>query len=73
MRVESPLTPGHSLGLVGMWEREGVGRVGMEYYFTGEQRLEANPYRIARSRIRSSVCWPSASSAGSGCSSTPRT
>ena len=45
VRVESPLTPGHSLGLVAVWEREGVGRVGVEYYFTGEQRLEANPYR----------------------------
>ena len=45
VRVESPLTPQHSLGLVGMWEREGVGRVGVEYYFTGVQRLEANPYR----------------------------
>ena len=28
-----------------MWEREDVGRVGIEYYFTGAQRLEANPYR----------------------------
>jgi iron complex outermembrane receptor protein len=44
-RVESPLTPRHSIGLVGMWERENVGRVGIEYYFTGDQRLEANPYR----------------------------
>lgn len=44
-RVESPLTPSHSLGIVGMWEREDVGRVGLEYYFTGRQRLVANPYR----------------------------
>ncbi len=43
--AEAPLTPRHSLGLVGMWEREDVGRVGIEYYFTGAQRLEANPYR----------------------------
>jgi outer membrane receptor protein involved in Fe transport len=43
--VETALTPKHSLGLVGMWERAGVGRVGIEYYFTGEQRLDANPYR----------------------------
>ena len=28
-----------------MWEREDLGRVGLEYYFTGAQRLEANPYR----------------------------
>jgi outer membrane receptor for ferrienterochelin and colicins len=45
LRVESPLTPRHSAGLVAMWERENVGRVGIEYYFTGKQRLEANPYR----------------------------
>ena len=45
VEVETPLTPAHSLGLVGMWEREGVGRVGVEFYVTGEQRLEANPYR----------------------------
>ena len=45
VEVDSPLSPRHSIGLVGMWEREGVGRVGLEYYFTGRQRLEANPYR----------------------------
>ena len=39
-----PLTPRHSAGLVGMWEREDVGRVGLELYYTGTQRLEANPY-----------------------------
>ena len=44
-RVETPLTPAHSVSLVGMWEKENVGRIGVEYYFTGEQRLEANPYR----------------------------
>ena len=44
-RVESPLTPRHSAGLVAMWEREDRGRVGVEYYFTGPQRLDANPYR----------------------------
>jgi iron complex outermembrane receptor protein len=43
--ADSPLTPRHSVGLVAMWEREEVGRVGIEYYFTGTQRLEANPYR----------------------------
>ena len=40
-----PLTPRHSGGLVGMWEREQVGRVGVEWYYTGVQRLERNPYR----------------------------
>jgi iron complex outermembrane receptor protein len=48
-RVDSPLTPRHSAGLVGMWEREDAGRVGIEWYYTGEQRLEDNPYRT-RSR-----------------------
>lgn len=38
------LTPRHSAGLVAMWEREGVGRVGVEFYVTGRQRLEENPY-----------------------------
>ena len=28
-----------------MWERENRGRVGIEGYFTGSQRLEDNPYR----------------------------
>lgn len=39
-----PLTPRHSAGLVGMWEREDAGRVGLELYYTGTQRLEANPF-----------------------------
>jgi len=44
-RGDIPLTPRHSAGLVGMWERAGTGRIGFEWYYTGEQRLEANPYR----------------------------
>jgi iron complex outermembrane receptor protein len=44
-RGEIPLTPRHSAGLVGMWESEERGRVGLEAYFTGRQRLEDNPYR----------------------------
>ena len=40
-----PLTPTHAAGVVGMWEREGVWRVGVEWYYTGRQRLEANPFR----------------------------
>jgi iron complex outermembrane receptor protein len=40
-----PLTPGHAAGVVGMWEREGRWRVGAEWYYTGRQRLEANPFR----------------------------
>jgi iron complex outermembrane receptor protein len=44
-RIEKAFTPEHSVSLVGMWEKEDVGRIGVEYYVTGEQRLEANPYR----------------------------
>jgi outer membrane receptor for ferrienterochelin and colicins len=43
--ADVPLTPKHAAGVVGMWEREGVGRVGLEWYYTGRQRLEANPFR----------------------------
>ena len=39
-----PQTPRHSFGAVAMAENED-GRVGLEVYYTGEQRLEANPYR----------------------------
>lgn len=39
------LTPAHSAGVVGMWEREDAGRVGVELYYTGEQWLEENPFR----------------------------
>jgi iron complex outermembrane receptor protein len=28
-----------------MWEREGVGRIGAEVYYTGTQQLEEDPYR----------------------------
>ena len=37
-------TPRHSVGLVAMVENED-GRIGLEVYYTGQQRLEANPYR----------------------------
>jgi len=43
-RGDIPLTPRHSAGLTGMWESE-RGRAGVEAYFTGEQRLDDNPYR----------------------------
>ena len=42
-----PLTPRHSAGIVGMWEVEDVGRVGIEWYYTGVQSLDENPYRMA--------------------------
>ncbi|MCW4463599.1 TonB-dependent receptor [Sphingomonas sp. BT-65] len=41
-----PLTPRHSAGLVAMWEDHEKGRVGLELYYTGEQDLEDNPYRL---------------------------
>jgi len=44
-RLDVALTPRHSLGLVGMWEKEGVGRFGIECYYTGRQRLEFDPFR----------------------------
>jgi iron complex outermembrane receptor protein len=44
-REDAPLTPRHSAGLIGMWESDERGRIGVELYFTGQQRLEVNPYR----------------------------
>lgn len=41
-----PLTPTHTGGLDFMWERPGQSRLGFEAYYTGEQELEDNPYRI---------------------------
>ncbi len=40
-----PQTPRHSAGVVGMWEVEDAGRFGVEWYYTGRQALEENPYR----------------------------
>jgi outer membrane receptor for ferrienterochelin and colicins len=45
VKRETPLTPRHSAGIVAMWERENLGRVGVEWYYTGAQRLEENPFR----------------------------
>jgi outer membrane receptor for ferrienterochelin and colicins len=44
-RGDVPLTPRHSAGVVAMWERADRGRIGIECYLTGRQRLEDNPYR----------------------------
>jgi iron complex outermembrane receptor protein len=43
-RVDVELTPRQNLGFVGMWENENS-RIGAECYYTGQQRLEVNPYR----------------------------
>lgn len=44
-RQDVELTPRHTAGLVGTWERENLARVGLEAYYTGTQRLDDNPYR----------------------------
>lgn len=51
-RREVPLTPRHSVGLIGAHEEEGKGRVGVELYYTGRQELDDDPYRdISRSHF----------------------
>jgi iron complex outermembrane receptor protein len=40
-----PLTPRHSVTVLGTLEDEDVGRIVLEWFYTGRQRLEANPYR----------------------------
>ena len=72
-RGEVPLTPRHSAGLVAMWERADRGRVGVECYLTGRQRLEDNPYRPRALRICCLEGWSSGGSAGCECSSTRKT
>jgi iron complex outermembrane receptor protein len=44
-RIDVPLTPRHSVGLDAAWEWEGAARIGVEWFYTGVQRLDANPYR----------------------------
>jgi iron complex outermembrane receptor protein len=44
-RIEVPLTPRHTVGVVAAWEDEERGRIGAEFYFTGRQSLDDNPYR----------------------------
>ena len=44
-RVDAALTPRHSAGIVAVAEWEGTGRIGLEWYYTGTQRLEADPFR----------------------------
>ena len=44
-RGEVPLTPRHTAGVDFAWERPSTWRVGLEWYYTGVQALEANPYR----------------------------
>jgi iron complex outermembrane receptor protein len=44
-RQSAERVPRNTAGLVAVWEKEGVGRLGFEAYYTGVQRLEDNPYR----------------------------
>jgi outer membrane receptor for ferrienterochelin and colicins len=44
-RAEVPLTPRHSIGLDAAWDLGHGWRLGVEWYYTGLQNLEANPYR----------------------------
>jgi len=48
--VDVALTPRHAAGIVAMAEWEGAGRIGLEWYFTGEQRLEADAVRTRSNR-----------------------
>jgi outer membrane receptor for ferrienterochelin and colicins len=45
LEVDAPLTPRHSAGVVAMAESEASGRIGLELYYTGRQRLDADPFR----------------------------
>lgn len=44
-RLDVPLTPRHSIGLDTAWEWARGTRLGVEWFYTGTQRLEANPTR----------------------------
>jgi iron complex outermembrane receptor protein len=44
-RVEAPLTPRHAGEIAWILEKESRGRVGLELSYTGQQRLEHDPYR----------------------------
>jgi iron complex outermembrane receptor protein len=47
VRRDVPLTPSHTAGVVAAWEQEGRGRMGVEFYFTGRQQIDENPYRTS--------------------------
>jgi len=44
-RRDVSLTPRHAAGIVGMWEVEDEGLLGVELFYTGPQALHENPYR----------------------------
>lgn len=43
-RREVSLTPRHAAGIVGMWEEDDEGLLGIELFYTGRQELHENPY-----------------------------
>ena len=38
-------TPRHNAGIIALWEVEDKGRIGIEAYYTGKQRLDNDPFR----------------------------
>jgi iron complex outermembrane receptor protein len=46
VRRDVPLTPKYTASIVGTWEKEGRGRIGIEMFYTGRQRLDENPFRM---------------------------
>ena len=44
-RREVPLTPRHTAGVVATIEKEATSRLGFEFFYTGRQSLDQNPYR----------------------------
>ena len=40
-------TPRNTFGAVAIWEVEGRGRIGIEAFYTGSQRLDGDPFRTA--------------------------
>jgi iron complex outermembrane receptor protein len=47
VRRDVSLAPRHTAGVVASIEREGVSRLALEFYYTGKQSLEDNPYRAS--------------------------
>lgn len=45
VRQEVALNPRHSAGIDWLWDFEGRGRMGVEVFYTGRQRLDDSPFR----------------------------
>ncbi len=69
---EVALTPRHSAGLVAAVAAARRGRIGVQVNFTGEQRLDANPYRsTSEPYIVAQPARRASGSAAGECSSPP--